>query len=290
VARGDILVVLEQDEEQAALKAAKAQLDERKAAYQRAQELVTQQALSTATLEEREAMLSQAEGTIERLEALIRDRVIRAPFDGVLGLREISVGALLRPGDVITTLDDIRRIKVDFDAPSLFLSDLRSGLEVQGQVDAFENRVFTGIVSSVSTRVDPVTRTVSARAELPNDDQSLRPGLLMAIHLIKNPRESLVIPESALIQRGEESFVFVIEEEEKEEEENKIAVETAVRTGARVAGRIEILSGLEESDLVIIHGLMQVRNRQPVEVSIDETGGEPLASFTGDKLRSNGER
>ncbi|HMP75021.1 MAG TPA: efflux RND transporter periplasmic adaptor subunit [Kiritimatiellia bacterium] len=287
VRKGDVLVMLEQDEEKAALKAAKAQYDERKAAFQRAQELVQQQAVSTATLEEREALLRQTEGAIEGIEAQLRDRVIRAPFDGVLGLREISVGALVRPGDIITTLDDISRIKVDFDVPSLSLAALRPGLAIRGTVDAFGAEVFTGEVAVVNSRVDPVTRTIAVRAELPNDDLRLRPGLLMAMEVRKNPRAALLVPEGAIVQRADESFVFVI----REQNGKPTAVETPVRTGARVPGRIEIRSGLAEGEQVVVHGLMQIRPGQPVEIRGVMEGDEPLVSFTGDKLRvNNGER
>jgi len=286
VSKGDILVMLEQEEERAALKAAKAQLDERLSAFQRAQELVRQQAVSTATMDEREAALRQAEGTVEGIEARLRDRTIQAPFDGILGLREISIGALVRPGDVITTLDDLSRIKVEFDVPSLFLSMLEPGLAIRGRVAAYGEEIFEGQVTAVRTRIDPVTRTVTVRAEIPNDDGRLRPGLLMTIELQKNPRTALLIPEGALIQRGLESSVFAI----REREGVAVAVETPVRTGARIPGRIEITSGLAAGDAVVVHGLMHVRSGQPVAVQMAQTGDEPLVSFTGDTLRINGGR
>jgi len=284
IRKGDILVVLDKEEEEAALKSARALLDERMASFKRAQELVQQQAISTATLEEREALLRQIEGNIEGIEAQIRDRVIRAPFDGVLGLRQISVGALVRPGDLITTMDDLSSIKIDFDAPSIFLSALRPGLAIRGTVDAYGSEIFTGQVSTINSRIDPVTRTVTVRAILPNDDGRLIPGLLMAIKLTKNPRPALLVPESAILQRGDKHFVYVISERDG----NSIAVETQVRTGSRIPGKVEIREGLKEGDQVIIHGLMQVRSGQPVSIQGVQTGDEPLAHFTGDEIRSNG--
>ncbi len=284
VRKGDVLVVLEKDEEEAALKAARASLDERAGSLGRARELVQQQAISTATVAEREALLRQLEGSIEGIDAQIRDRIIRAPFDGVLGLRQISVGALVRPGDVITTLDDLSVIKVDFDAPSVFLSALQPGLAIRGTVDAFKGEVFTGHVATITTRVDPVTRTVAVRALLPNDDGRMVPGLLMAIAVMKNPRPGLVVPESAILQRGNQHFVYVVSESEG----GPIATEKLVRPGARRPGFIEIREGLHEGDLVVVHGLMQVRSGQSVEIRGVQTGDEPLASFTGDQARFNG--
>lgn len=286
VRKGDLLVVLEKDQEEAALKSAKALRAERKASFSRAQELVQQQALSTATLEERDALLQQIEGTIEGIEAQLRDRVIRAPFDGVLGLRQISPGSLVRPGDLITTIDDLKWIKIDFDAPSVFLQALRPGLTIHGRVDAYPGELFTGTISTIASRVDPVTRTISVRAIMPNEDGRLLPGLLMSIELIKNPRKSLLIPEGAILQRGTQSFAYVIERREGA----SIAEEKRVQMGARIPGKVEITSGLVEGDQVIVHGLMQVRPGQAVEIIGIQTGDEPLASFTGDQPNSNGKR
>lgn len=275
VKKDDILVILEKDEEEAELKSARALLDERQAAYTRARELREQQALSTATLEEREAALRQIEGEIEGIQARLRDRMIRAPFDGVLGLREISPGTLVRPGDLITTIDDLSRIKVDFDAPSIFLQALRPGLVIAGRVDAYGGEIFTGTVGTIASRVDPVTRTVAVRAILPNENQRLRPGLLMAIALEKNPRTSLLIPEGAIIQRARESFVFAVETANGQ----STAVERKVELGTRVQGKVEVLAGLTANDQVIVHGLMQVRTGQTIRITGVQNGDEPLAAL-----------
>jgi membrane fusion protein (multidrug efflux system) len=275
VEAGEILVILEKDEEEAALKSARALLEERRAAYKRARELEQQQAMSTATLQEREALLQQIEGEIEAIEARIRDRVIRAPFDGTLGLRQISPGALVRPGDTVTTIDDLSLIKVDFDAPSVFLSALRPGLQVEGRVDAFPNKVFTGTVATVNSRVDPVTRTVTVRAILPNPEGYLRPGLLMSIQLTKNPRSALLVPEGAVIQRGRTSFVFAVDRSTNP----PTVVEKEVQLATRIPGKVEVLSGLDSDDEVIVHGLMQVRPGQPVRILGVQRDDEPLQSF-----------
>lgn len=279
VKKGDLLVELEKAEEEAALKSAKAQLDERQAAFTRAQELVQQQALSAATLEEREALLRQIEGQIEGLEAQLQDRVIRAPFDGVLGLRRISPGALVTAGQIITTLDDLSQIKVDFDAPSLFISALRPGLPITGQVDAYPDESFSGEIRTLTSRVDPVTRTVGVRALLPNEENHLRPGLLMSIRLTKNSRTSLLIPEGAVVQRADKSFVYEIVDADG----GKQAKEREVKLGTRVPGEVEVISGLEEGAQVVVHGLMQIRPGQQVRVLGVQKGNEPLASFLDSK-------
>lgn len=278
VTKGDLLVELNREEKEADLVSARALRDERKSAFTRAEELVKQDALSTATLQEREALLRQTEGQIQGLEAQLRDRMIRAPFSGVLGFRRVSPGALIAPGEEITTLDDLSRVKVDFDAPSLFLASLRPGLKIEGRTDAYPDKVFTGEISTLSSRVDPVTRTVSVRAVLPNENQLLRAGLLMSINLTKNPRESLLIPEGAVVQRGEKSFVFVVEEGK----EVSVARQQEVKLGSRIPGRVEVTEGLEEGMLLVVHGLMQVRPGQAVKVLGVREGDEPLSSFYPD--------
>jgi len=276
VEAGQVLVRLRQGEEQAELKAAQARLDVRKASFARVKGLEQQQAVSTAALQESEALLREDEGDLEVALSQIEDRVIRAPFGGVLGLREISVGALVRPGDEITTLDDLSRIKVDFEVPAIYLSSLRPGLEVEGRTRAYLDRVFMGTVQMVSSRVNPVTRTVTVRAVLPNEDRALRPGLLLSMRLGKNPRTALLIPEGAVVQSGQQSRVFLVVEDES----GARAELTEVELGTRVPGRVEVLTGLDEGDRVVVHGLMQVRDGGAVRVvGVQTDPDQPLTDF-----------
>lgn len=272
VKKGDVLLTLEKNEEEANLAAAQAMLDERKASYKRAQGLEKQQALSTATLEERQALLRQTEGDIEAIRSRVADRVIVAPFDGVLGLRQVSPGTMVRPGDVMTTIDDLSRIKVDFEVPSVFLNDMRPGLPVEGRVDAFGDRVFSGQVGMVGTQVNPATRTVTVRAILPNPDGALKPGLLMSVVLYKNPRQALVVPEEALLQKVDKFFVFAVEDRDGK----TLAVQKQVVIGGRIPGFAEIVSGLAERDKVIVHGTMNAQDGQEISVRAEDKGGESL--------------
>lgn len=272
VQKGDILVTLVKNEEEATLKSEQALLDERMASYRRAQELVEKKALSTATLEGREALLRQTEGDVEAIKSRIADRVIRAPFAGVLGLREISPGALVRPGDLITTLDALQNMKVDFEVPSVFLQGLHPGLPIEGRVEAFAGDAFKGVVSMVGTRVDPATRTMTVRAALPNPDLRLKPGLLMSIELLKSQRAALLVPEEAILQKEKQFFVFKIIERDGK----SVAVQTEVTAGSRIPGKIEILEGLERGDQVIVHGLMQVRSGQEISIRAVEDGHRTL--------------
>ena len=272
VKTGDILVVLEKSEEEAELKAARAVLDERRSAFERASGLEKKQAMFTAMLKEPEALLKQSEGIIEAIQARIADRIVKAPFDGVLGLRYISPGTLLKPGDLITTIDDLDPIKVDFQVPSVFLQDLHTGLPVKGTVQAFNNRVFEGTINVISTQVDPLTRTLTVRALLANPNDELRPGLLMNISLSHNLRTALLIPEEAIIQRDTRKFVLVI----KHSDDQSIAEERQVFSGRRIPGEIEITEGLDPDDQVVVHGLMRVRSGDPVVIKAIQHADEPL--------------
>jgi membrane fusion protein, multidrug efflux system len=269
VAAGDILVVLDIAEEEAQLKAAQAVLAERRLAFDRSRQLERQQYATTAQLEERRAAMQEAEAQIEAIKARIADRTIRAPFSGLVGLRDISVGALVAPGDLITTLDDLSVIKLDFTVPATYLRVLRPGLPVVAKASAFADEPFSGELRSVGTQVDPVTRAVVARALVPNPDGVLRPGLLMTVELFKNPRQALVIPEGALIPRGRSNAVLVVEDSGK-------AVRREVEIGARRPGEVEILSGLGEGEYVITHGTMSVRHGQGVTIMAIQEHEQPL--------------
>ena len=125
------------------------------------------------------------------IESRLSDRLIKAPFAGVLGLRKISVGALVEPGDLITTLDDDTQMKLDLAVPNVYLGSLRPGMGVVATTRAYGERQFTGEVRSIDSRVDPVTRSVQVRVLLPNPERLLKPGMLMQVTLRKDPREAL---------------------------------------------------------------------------------------------------
>lgn len=262
VKKGDLLITLDKGEEEAALNAATASLAEAEAAYERARTLQDNNALSKGTLQERLAMLKKNQASVEEIKSRIEKRDIKAPFDGVLGLRQVSVGALVQPGALITTLDDLSQIKVDFDVPAVYLPSLKPGMPVTGVVQAFGKRTFTGDVRTINTQVDPVTRTVTVRAVMPNADGVLRPGLLMSIILLKDVRQSLLIPEEALIKRGTENFVYTIEQAGGK----TLARQTQIEIGARRPGVIEVLSGLNAGDQVVIDGVVKINDGAEISI------------------------
>ncbi len=272
VKQGDLLVTLDKTQEEAELRASEALTAETQTSYNRAKGLSGNSALPKATLQERQAELKQAQAATEAIKARLESYEITAPFDGVLGLREMSVGTLVQPGDMITTIDDLSQIKVDFDVPSVFLETLKPGLPISGTVDAFGAREFKGAVRTVNTQIDPVTRTVKVRAIVPNVDGVLKPGLLMSIDLYKNPRRALLIPEEALIKRSDKNYVYVVAQAEGK----MIAKQTEVTLGARKPGTIEVLSGVKEGDQIVVHGTVKLRDGAEISIRAEETEDAPL--------------
>lgn len=271
VEKGHLLVGLERAEEDAAVKAANARRVEARTAYARARKLESRQYATTASLDERRSALEEATADLEAAKSRLADRQIRAPFDGVVGLRNISPGALVTPGTTITTLDDLDPIKLDFSVPATHISDLVAGLEIEATSEALGGETFHGEVSSVSPRVDPATRSAMARAVLPNPDLRIKPGLLMTVELMKRPREAIIVPEEALLPEGERNFVFVLHRARDNEVERR-----EVKIGARQPGRVEILHGLDANDLLVTHGAMRLRNGDHVRVLGEVKPGQSI--------------
>jgi membrane fusion protein (multidrug efflux system) len=190
VNKGTVLVLLDDEEERASLAAAQANLTTQQAQYNRLLDLARQKSAAQTTVEAQENILKTAEAELEIARARLGDRRIEAPFAGQVGIRRVSPGALVSPGAEIVTLDDLRLIKLDFSVPETFLSLLRQGLDIEAQSIAYPDKLFRGKVTAIGSRVDPVTRTVIVRAELPNAVGLLRPGMLMTVDLIKNQTRS----------------------------------------------------------------------------------------------------
>ena len=257
VKAGEVLVEMGASELQAELEEKRAERDKARRLLDRAQRLLKSRNVAEARVEELMAELQAAEARVRADEARLADYVIRAPFSGRLGLRRVSLGALIEPGDEITTLDDVTPIKLDFQVPELALGRLSPGLPVTAVSAALPGRTFEGKVVTIGSRVDPVTRSVEVLGEIPNDDELLKPGMFLTVTLlIETRRGAVLIPEEAVVSSGTNHFVFAVE--------GGMAVRTEIELGQRLAGEVEVLSGLEPGVLVIVGGLQKVRNGLPV--------------------------
>lgn len=252
VRKGDTLAVLEQDEEKAELSAAEAQLADDTREVARLDGLVRQNAAPVRDLDTRRTAQNITRQQIAGIKARINDRVIRAPFDGIVGLRDLSVGALISAGDTIATIDDISRIKADFTVPSIHLSVMKTGTPIVAMTDAVPGVSFEGVIESIDARIDPVTRSMRVRAIIDNPDALLRPGLLLKISVAANAREALTVPEESVIQRGSKHFLIVLDETGK-------AAETEITIGTRRPGILEVTGGVDETTRFIHRGSASVR-------------------------------
>jgi len=254
VEEGALLVTLTQNTELAQLAAARASLAEEQREVNRLEKLVATRAAAQNELDERRTLLTIAKQRILEAEANIRDRTIRAPFRGVLGLRRVSPGALVEPGTVITTLDDTTEIKLDFSVPAQALQAVQVGTPLVARSAVLGDRLFEGQIVAVETRINPRDRSILARARLLNPDGALQPGMLLQVELLASRREALLVPEEALIPLEEKQFVLVVDPHK-----DNLVERREVTVGARKPGIVEILAGLSQGEWVIVEGLTNVR-------------------------------
>ncbi|WP_368414039.1 efflux RND transporter periplasmic adaptor subunit [Falsiroseomonas sp.] len=259
VRAGDQLVDLDAAALRAELDQARALFDDARSQLVRARGLQPGQTITAQRLETLEALTRQAEGRVRQAEARLQELRVLAPFDGRVGLRQVSLGALIQPGTVVTTLDDISRVRVEFSVPEVNIVRVRQGSRVTARSAAFGDRRFEGRVAVVDTRIDTTTRTMRVISEFENPDELLKPGLFMTVEVELERRDNaLVIAEEAIDPIGDRNFVYVIRENR--------ARRVEVRLGQRLPGEVEILAGLNAGDPVVVRGLQRLRNDAPVRV------------------------
>lgn len=252
VRAGAPLVTLSGQAQQAALAEAQAAASEAGRLYRRQGELAAQQLIARASLDTQRAARDAATARVAQIRAQLGDRTIRAPFSGVIGLRQVSPGALIAPGTVIATLDDLARMQVDFPVPEAMLGQVAAGQPVAATVAAWPGRTFNGTVAAVAARVDAATRAATVRADLPNPDRALRPGMLVEVRLQLAQRRALLVPEIAIVQVGADAFVYRVKPDARVEQ-------VAVTIGSRRQGMVEIRAGLRAGDRIVVDGTGKLR-------------------------------
>jgi membrane fusion protein (multidrug efflux system) len=252
VRAGDVIVDLSSGQQLAGLEEARASYQEAERQLARGLELAPTKIISESQLDTQRSTRDAAKARMDAVRAQLSDRVITAPFDGILGLRRVSPGSLVTPGTAIATLDDISVIKLDFSVPERYLAVLSKGQDVAAHSETYPDRDFAGKVASVDSRVDPVTRSVAVRALVPNPERLLRPGMLLSVRLYQAPRQAIVVPEIAVVQVGSEAFVYRVTAE-------RTAERAKVTLGARRRGEVEIASGLAAGDTIVTEGSNKLR-------------------------------
>jgi membrane fusion protein (multidrug efflux system) len=259
VNRGDVLVELDATAPRAAVEEARVNLAEEERQLRHLQTLVERKAVSQTDVDKQQSLVSVARAKFQAASGKLEDYTLRAPFSGRLGVRRVSVGALVSPGTVISSLDDLSRIKVDFTLPEIYLPFLQTGLTVQARSPAYRDNIFSGQITFVGSRIDAVTRAVNLRAHVQNDDALLRPGMLLRVALQQPVRMALMLPERSVAPLRSEQFVFVLDEDNKA---HKHKVELGSRSGAQV----EIIQGIHAGDTVVVDGSMSLQDGMSVTV------------------------
>lgn len=265
VRAGASLITLSDRQQQAALSEAQASANEADRLLRRQSELVQQQLIARAQVDNQRAARDAAQARVAQIRAQLADRVVRAPFSGVLGLRQVSPGALVTPGTPIATLDDISRVYVDFPLPEAQLSRVGPGQRVDARAVAYPDQRFEGSVQTVDARIDPGTRAVQVRADLPNPQRLLRPGMLINVEIAGATRSALLLPEIAVTQVGRDSYVYRVGKGDAVEQ-------VKVALGSRSAGNVEILEGLAAGDRVVVDGTGKIKPGDRISEAGAKTG------------------
>jgi membrane fusion protein (multidrug efflux system) len=266
VEAGDVLVQLTSREEEALLAEARANLDDAEAQLARIENLARENLVPTSEFDTARSRAAASRARLDTVLARLSDRLILAPFAGVLGFRQVSPGALLQPNTPITTLDDISTIKLDFTVPETFLGAVTPGARVFARAASYPEREFAGEVRTVGSRVDPVTRAIQVRAHVPNDDNALRPGMLLTVRIVMAERLALVVPEHAVYQIQDRHYVYVVADD-------LVARERQIETGERRFGIVEVIGGLVEGERIVTEGIVKLRDGAAVRLTDGDVGG-----------------
>ncbi len=263
VGKGAVLVELKATEQDAGLAQAQASMVQAQRAYDRYKALGQQGFASKAMIDQYEANYLSARANVAAAQARQGDRLIRAPFSGIVGLSDIAPGALINPGAAIVTLDDTSAIRVDFQVPDRYIASVRQGQAVTATVDAYPGEQIRGRIALLDTRIDEKTRALTARAEFPNPDRRLKPGMMMRVAIAQGTRIGLSAPESAVSVQGDNAFVYVL----AKQGDRTVAEQRPVVTGVRQDGFVELKDGVAAGDRIVGDGLNKVQPNQAVRAA-----------------------
>ena len=268
VARGQPLVKLDDSIQQADLAKARANLTLAKTKFDRSADLMTKGFVSSQAKEESENSFKVAAAEAELMEARISKTTIRAPFAGTIGLRQVSVGDYVKEGQDLVNLESLDPLKVDFRVPETALTRLRDGQTLQITLDAIPDSAYDGRVVAINPLIDANGRSVVIRAQVPNKDGRLRPGMFARVRLFTSgTQETLLVPEESLFPVGDDKYVYKVVDGK--------ATRQKVEIGARREGRVEVLDGLAPDDLVVTAGVIKLREGVPVQVANEAPAGGP---------------
>ncbi|MCK0106756.1 efflux RND transporter periplasmic adaptor subunit [Marinobacter sp. S0848L] len=246
VQQGEVLLRLDDRQARADLAVLKARLSDARRQYDRARSLRANNSVSQSQVDELQTSVAVAAAELEAAKVRLENHRIEAPFAGVIGLSNISLGAFLQAGTSITTLDSSGQLELNFSVPERFVGQVKVGQPVSAVSPAFPDQLFEGQLVELATRISELSRTLAVRALIDNPDGQLRPGQFMSASLTLQQREALVVPEQAVMVRGDEKYVFLAED--------GLARRVPVQIGNRMPGWVEIKEGLSLEDSVVVTG------------------------------------
>lgn len=261
--KGQLLVKLDDSVDQADLKGLIAEEHLTKIRFQRAKRLLKQHSVSQSDYDEAQANLEDARAKVESKKQMIEQKALRAPFSGLLGIRQVDLGQFLAKGAQIVSLQSLDPIYVDFSLPERYLSQLSHGQEVEVTVQAFPDQTFSGRISAIEPRVDTGTRNVRVRATLTNPDGKLRPGMFANVRVVQPAQQNvLTLPRTAISYNPYGDMVFVIDRKG-----GKLVVQSRqVETGDTRDEHVEIVKGLKAGEEVVRAGQTKLRNGMQVVI------------------------
>jgi len=265
---GTVLAELTNQEETASLAEARANLEDAQNDLRRQEDISAKGLGSKSALDSARSKVAAQQARYDAVIARLKDRLILAPFGGLLGFRQVSPGTMVSPNTSITTIDDISTIKLDFTVPEAFLGAMTAGARVIAQSVSYPGRNFEGLVKTVGSRIDPITRAATVRAHVPNADHALRPGMLLTVQVLATQHLALVVAESAVFQVQNRAYVYKVED--------FVAHQQQVEVGGRHFGTAEVLSGLNDGDLIVVEGIVKLR--EGLKIRYESEGGDAEVS------------
>jgi multidrug efflux system membrane fusion protein len=277
VKAGDPLVQLDDGAERADLANFQSQAKLAEVNLARAQTLANEKYGTQANVDQQRTNLEVARAGLARTQVMIDQKLIRAPFAGSLGIRQIDVGRYVSAGTPIVTLTDLDRLYVDFTLPENQRASITVGLPVEVRADAFPDRVFQAEISTIEPQIDPLTRAIKLRATMPNPDRLLQPGMFARARVVLPPQgDAVTLPETAVDYTTYGESVFIVQED-KDAEGKPIykAVQSFVDVGARYQGKVAIVKGVKEGDRVVDGGQIRVQNGALVAPTENDSLSKP---------------
>lgn len=259
VKAGEVLVELDPEEQRANLAQSEAQANLDNVSFQRIRDIRAKKLVSQQEYDEALAKLKNSEAARDRDRVRLSKTRLLAPFDGVLGLRAVSVGDYVAPGQTLVNLESLDPIRADFMLPEKYAARLKPGERVEAEVDAWPGKIFKGAVHAVDPRLDQAARAVRVRAHLPNAAGALKPGMAVRVRVrLGGERPALFVPEQAIVARGSQTSVY--------RAQHGKAVATPVKIGMRRPGWVEIADGLSEGEEIVVDGQIKLRDGAPIQI------------------------